>query len=42
MAGQQGQRFSQIGNAVLSRLAARPLALHLDRDLTHDDVTLAA
>ncbi|WP_079022045.1 DNA cytosine methyltransferase [Streptomyces sp. NRRL F-5193] len=41
-AGNKGQVFGQIGNAVPPRLAAHILAPHLDRTLTTDDFTLAA
>ncbi|MET9430029.1 DNA cytosine methyltransferase [Streptomyces sp. NPDC003036] len=41
-AGNKGQQFSQIGNAVPPRLAAHLLAPHLDRTLCADDFTLAA
>ncbi|MFE6457807.1 DNA cytosine methyltransferase [Streptomyces cinereoruber] len=41
-AGNKGQQFSQIGNAVPPRLAAHLLAPHLDRALNPDDFTLAA
>ncbi|MGW2917795.1 DNA cytosine methyltransferase [Streptomyces angustmyceticus] len=41
-AGNKGQVFSQIGNAVPPRLAARLLAPHLGKTLTPDDFTLAA
>ncbi|MFB8440498.1 DNA cytosine methyltransferase [Streptomyces niveus] len=41
-AGNKGQRFSQIGNAVPPRLAAHLLAPHLQLPLDPDDFTLAA
>ncbi|WP_414169073.1 DNA cytosine methyltransferase [Streptoverticillium reticulum] len=41
-AGNKGQKFSQIGNAVPPRLAAHLLAPHLGKTLTPDDFTLAA
>ncbi|KOG67371.1 MULTISPECIES: DNA cytosine methyltransferase [Streptomyces] len=41
-AGNKGQQFSQIGNAVPPRLAAHLLAPHLGRPLGPDDFTLAA
>lgn len=41
-AGNKGQQFSQIGNAVPPRLAAHLLAPHLGKTLTPDDFTLAA
>ncbi|MEV8351893.1 DNA cytosine methyltransferase [Streptomyces niveus] len=41
-AGNKGQRFSQIGNAVLPRLAAHLLAPHLQLPLEPDDFALAA
>lgn len=41
-AGNKGQQFSQIGNAVPPRLAAHLLAPHLGRTLGPDDFTLAA
>ncbi|MFD6989281.1 DNA cytosine methyltransferase [Streptomyces sp. NPDC059943] len=41
-AGNKGQRFSQIGNAVPPRLAAHLLAPHLELPLDPDDFTLAA
>lgn len=41
-AGNKGQVFSQIGNAVPPRLAAHLLAPHLGMTLTPDDFTLAA
>jgi DNA (cytosine-5)-methyltransferase 1 len=41
-AGNKGQQFSQIGNAVPPLLAAHLLAPHLDTTLNHDDFTLAA
>ncbi|MFE0772156.1 DNA cytosine methyltransferase [Streptomyces sp. NPDC058861] len=41
-AGNKGQQFSQIGNAVPPRLAAHLLAPHLDRAFNPDDFTLAA
>ncbi|MGW3009574.1 DNA cytosine methyltransferase [Streptomyces sp. NPDC001219] len=40
-AGNKGQIFSQIGNAVPPRLAAHLLAPHLGKTLTPDDFTLA-
>ncbi|MFD7017478.1 DNA cytosine methyltransferase [Streptomyces sp. NPDC059928] len=41
-AGNKGQQFSQIGNAVPPRLAAHLLAPHLGKTLHPDDFTLAA
>ncbi|MGW0995322.1 DNA cytosine methyltransferase [Streptomyces sp. NPDC002523] len=41
-AGNKGQQFSQIGNAVPPRLAAHLLAPHLGKTLSPDDFTLAA
>ncbi|MBC9715708.1 DNA cytosine methyltransferase [Streptomyces sp. TRM66268-LWL] len=41
-AGNKGQQFSQIGNAVPPRLAAHLLAPHLGKTLCPDDFTLAA
>ncbi|MFE3329029.1 DNA cytosine methyltransferase [Streptomyces sp. NPDC059176] len=41
-AGNKGQQFSQIGNAVPPRLAAHLLAPHVGVTLTRDDFTLAA
>ncbi|MFG3293358.1 DNA cytosine methyltransferase [Streptomyces sp. NPDC048179] len=41
-AGNKGQQFSQIGNAVPPRLAAHLLAPHLGKTLRPDDFTLAA
>ncbi|MCX5203168.1 DNA cytosine methyltransferase [Streptomyces sp. NBC_00237] len=41
-AGNKGQQFGQIGNAVPPRLALHLLAPLLDRTLTTDDFTLAA
>ncbi|MGW1015430.1 DNA cytosine methyltransferase [Streptomyces niveus] len=41
-AGNKGQRFSQIGNAVPPLLAAHLLAPHLELPLDPDDFTLAA
>ncbi|MFD7517416.1 DNA cytosine methyltransferase [Streptomyces niveus] len=41
-AGNKGQRFSQIGNAVPPRLAAHLLAPHLQLPLDPNDFTLAA
>ncbi|MFI7174658.1 DNA cytosine methyltransferase [Streptomyces spororaveus] len=41
-AGNKGQQFSQIGNAVPPRLAAHLLAPHLDKTLTRSDFILAA
>ncbi|MGW2479905.1 DNA cytosine methyltransferase [Streptomyces sp. NPDC001571] len=41
-AGNKGQQFSQIGNAVPPRLAAHLLAPHLGKPLCPDDFTLAA
>lgn len=41
-AGNKGQQFSQIGNAVPPRLAAHLLAPHLGKTLGPDDFTLAA
>jgi DNA (cytosine-5)-methyltransferase 1 len=41
-AGNKGQQFSQIGNAVPPRLAAHVLAPHLDKTLGPDDFGLAA
>ncbi|MFJ8888156.1 DNA cytosine methyltransferase [Streptomyces sp. NPDC102402] len=41
-AGNKGQQFSQIGNAVPPLLAAHLLAPHLDVSLSPDDFTLAA
>ncbi|MEU7229287.1 DNA cytosine methyltransferase [Streptomyces chrestomyceticus] len=41
-AGNKGQQFSQIGNAVPPRLAAHLLAPHLGRPLGPDEFTLAA
>lgn len=41
-AGNKGQQFSQIGNAVPPRLAAHLLAPHLNIPLNPDDFTLAA
>ncbi|MFD6994134.1 DNA cytosine methyltransferase [Streptomyces sp. NPDC059943] len=41
-AGNKGQQFSQIGNAVPPRLAAHLLAPHLKLPLDPDDFTLAA
>lgn len=41
-AGNKGQQFSQIGNAVPPRLAAHLLAPHLGKTLTPDDFALAA
>ncbi|MFJ5840254.1 DNA cytosine methyltransferase [Streptomyces shenzhenensis] len=41
-AGNKGQQFSQIGNAVPPRLAAHLLAPHLNVPLDPDDFTLAA
>ncbi|MFG3362681.1 DNA cytosine methyltransferase [Streptomyces griseofuscus] len=41
-AGNKGQQFSQIGNAVPPRLAAHLLAPHLDVPFNPDDFTLAA
>ncbi|MFJ8676347.1 DNA cytosine methyltransferase [Streptomyces sp. NPDC093589] len=41
-AGNKGQQFSQIGNAVPPRLAAHLLAPHLGKILDPDDFTLAA
>ncbi|MEU6814087.1 DNA cytosine methyltransferase [Streptomyces sp. NPDC046860] len=41
-AGNKGQQFSQIGNAVPPLLAAQLLAPHLGVDLRPDDFTLAA
>ncbi|AQU70155.1 DNA cytosine methyltransferase [Streptomyces niveus] len=41
-AGNKGQRFSQIGNAVPPRLAAHLLAPHLELPLDPNDFTLAA
>ncbi|MFJ2739707.1 DNA cytosine methyltransferase [Streptomyces sp. NPDC087440] len=41
-AGNKGQQFSQIGNAVPPRLALHLLAPLLDKTLTTDDFTLAA
>lgn len=41
-AGNKGQQFSQVGNAVPPRLAAHLLAPHLGRTLGPDDFTLAA
>ncbi|MFF2508688.1 DNA cytosine methyltransferase [Streptomyces sp. NPDC058067] len=41
-AGNKGQQFSQIGNAVPPRLAAHLLAPHLNKTLNPDDFTLAA
>ncbi|SBT92191.1 DNA (cytosine-5)-methyltransferase 1 [Streptomyces sp. DI166] len=41
-AGNKGQQFSQIGNAVPPRLAAHLLAPHLGKTLNPDDFTLAA
>lgn len=41
-AGNQSQRFTQIGNAVPPRLAAHLLAPHLGKTLNADDFTLAA
>lgn len=41
-AGNKGQQFSQIGNAVPPRLAAHVLAPHLDKTLGPDDFDLAA
>ncbi|WP_435217419.1 DNA cytosine methyltransferase [Streptomyces sp. bgisy034] len=41
-AGNKGQQFSQIGNAVPPRLAAHLLAPHLNKTLRPDDFTLAA
>lgn len=41
-AGNKGQVFSQIGNAVPPLLAGHLLAPHLSRPLNPDDFTLAA
>ncbi|WP_406186139.1 DNA cytosine methyltransferase [Streptomyces sp. NBC_01006] len=41
-AGNKGQQFSQIGNAVPPLLAAHLLAPHLDKTLTRSDFILAA
>lgn len=41
-AGNKGQQFSQIGNAVPPLLAAHLLAPHLGKTLTRSDFTLAA
>ncbi|WP_438818524.1 DNA cytosine methyltransferase [Streptomyces brasiliscabiei] len=41
-AGNKGQQFSQIGNAVPPRLAVHLLAPHLNKTLRPDDFTLAA
>lgn len=41
-AGNKGQQFSQIGNAVPPRLAAHLLAPHLGATFNRDDFTLAA
>jgi DNA (cytosine-5)-methyltransferase 1 len=41
-AGNKGQMFSQIGNAVPPRLAAHLLAPHLNKPFNPDDFTLAA
>ncbi|MFJ2812257.1 DNA cytosine methyltransferase [Streptomyces sp. NPDC087294] len=41
-AGNKGQQFSQIGNAVPPRLAAHLLAPHLNKTLRPDDFALAA